>query len=249
MSKTKITPAQIWIIGAVLIVIAAVTIYFALIKPTNEAIQAAADRISAAQTIIDKQPQALKDQEKAKQEVAEAKAKWSIYDREYMYTRYNGHVQPIVDISNLLTGMRELWYEQIKVLQPKVQNFLLADKTVQVVSSSLKVAAPPSDPNSIARKAFVFDLGSVTVVGSFNDVLNNAERWNKFDRLMLVDGLSLQGNSPKLAGTYTLRCIELTHGEKPAETIPQASGNQGGFGVGPGGADMGLSDVPPPGGP
>jgi hypothetical protein len=131
------------------------------------------------------------------------------------------------------------------VLGPKAVRFLNADPTVRVVSQNFQVPAPPSDPNAVARKVFTFPMGQVVVSGRFNDILNHAERWNRFDRLALVTGLALTGNSPRLNGSYAVTVYEFTQADKVGPAIPQATPSTGGF---PGG-DMGFPGGPPPGMP
>lgn len=242
-AMAKITQAQVMIIAVVLTIIAGVIIFFTLIKPTQEA-QAAADaRVEAADTIIAKKPAAEADQKKALTEVAAAKRDWAVYDRKLM---------PNIDISNLLTGTQQLWHDQIEVLGPKVDKFLKADTSVRITQAALTLPAPSTDPNAVNKKSFTFPLGSVTVVGTFNKVLNHTVRWNKFDRLVLVDGLTLAGNSPQLSGSYSLTTFIFTHGDKAGTPIPQAApalgGGFGGSTGGPpniGGGDFGGSGAPP----
>jgi hypothetical protein len=55
----------------------------------------------------------------------------------------------------------------------------------------------------------------------FNDILQHVQRWNRFGRLVLVDGLTLSGNSPRLVGQYSLRAVIFTQGEAATETVPR----------------------------
>ena len=238
----KITQQQVYIIGVVLILITGAILYFTLIKPTDEETAAMQARYDTAKTTADKMPTAKADRAKAERKVAEAQAKWRRYDVQFM---------PNIDVSNLLTGVQQLWKEEVYVLGPKVRRFLYNDKTIQVVQDGITVPAPPSDPNAVNHKSFTFDLGTVAVAGNFNEILSHASRWNKFDRLVLMDNLTLSGNSPRLIGQYTLRAFEFTHNtDKPGPAIPQASSSTaGGFGGGGGG----FGGPPPgfggPGGP
>jgi hypothetical protein len=213
---------QVWIIGVVLTVITALIIFFALIQPAQAKLDEAQKKYDAAKAIADTKPQKEQDRKKAEQQVAAAKANWARYDRELM---------PNIDLSNLFTAMRQLWKEQLFVLGPKVDRFLRADKKVQIAQAGFALPAPPTDPNQVNQPAFIFPLGNVAVVGNFNDVLDNAERWNKFDRLVLMDGLTLSGYSPRLVGQYSLTAYIFTHGEKPGPEFPAAgAGRPGGFG-------------------
>ena len=219
---TRVTPLQVWIISLVLSLIAGLLVFFLLIRPAQDRLATETKRYEDQEAIALTRPKMEQDKKNALREVAEAKAKWAIYDKKLM---------PNINITNLFTGMQELWQEQIFTLGPKVRKFLYADKTVQVAKESIALPAPPTDPNSIARKVFVFDFGQVEVVGNFNDVLNHVERWNTFDRLMVADNLTLQGNSPRLSGQYTLTCYEFTRGDVAGAPWPAA-----GTGTGAGGA-------------
>lgn len=243
-AMAKITPAQIAIIGTVLTIISAVVIYFTLMKPQLELKDQHQQKFDAAELIANEDPAAKTDRKKALAEVARAEADWRRYDRALM---------PNIDISNLLTGQQQLWREQIKVLGPKVDKFLMADKSVRVVQKQIALPAPEADPNKIVRQVFTFELGSVAVQGTFPAILKHAGRWNQFDRLVLMDGLTLSGNSPRLTGQYTLTCFIFTHGaEKPGPAIPWAgTAPGGGFGGGGGGgygAGYGAGYGPSPGG-
>jgi len=242
-AMAKITPAQIAIIGTVLTIIAAVIIYFTLMKPQFELKEQHQQKYDAAELIANEDGTAKADRTKALAEVARAEADWRRYDRALM---------PDINISNLITGTQQLWREQIKVLGPKIDKFLMADKSVRVVQKQITLPAPIADPNQVARQVFIYDIGSVAVQGTFPAILKHAGRWNQFDRLMLMDGLTLSGNSPRLTGSYSLTCFVFTHGATAGPNIPQAQPAQGGgFGGGfPGGGGGGFPGAgygPPPG--
>ncbi|MBC7805920.1 MAG: hypothetical protein H7145_07195, partial [Akkermansiaceae bacterium] len=227
----KIKWFQVAIILVVLTTLAVAGIFIFLIKPMNERFTAAEEKLATQTTALStargqKRPAEL-DRIKARQEVAIAKREWARYDRALM---------PNIDLTNRFTATRQLWNEQLRVLGPKVLKFLYADRSVNVVSESIAIPAPPSDPNAVVQKVFVYPLGNVTVSGGFEQVLKHAERWNGFDRLALVDGLTLSGNSPRLTGTYTVTLYEITHFDKVGPPIPQAApatGGGGGFTGGP----------------
>jgi Tfp pilus assembly protein PilO len=246
-AQSKITRQQIYIIGAVLAVIAAIAVYFAVIKPQGEELAAQTSRRDSRQAKADEKPQADADLKKAKQEVLEAQRDWQRYERALM---------PQIQIGDLMVGIQQLWREQIKTLGPLTDQFLKADKTVQVLQSNIQLPAPPEDPNAVNQPLFVYNLGQVSVQGTFENILRHVERWNRFNRLVLVDGLSLSGNSPSLVGQYNLTCYVFTQGDTPGPAIPQAGaggrpgglggGRPGGMGGPPGGG--GYGGGPPVGG-
>jgi hypothetical protein len=236
----KINPLQVWIVGVVVSIITAVVIAFALVKPAMDRKKAADELYASNKAIHDTEPEKKADRKKAEKEVAEAKRDWAQYDAALM---------PNIDLSNpngLYGAMRQLWIEQIKTLGPLVDDYNRKDKKVQVLQAGFTLPPPPTDPNQLNRKVLQFDLGTVSVMGSFNDVLNNVSRWNQFKRLVLTDGLTLSGNSPQLVGQYKIVCYEFIRGDaNPQEVWPVASGTTGGFG---GGRGAGGFAGPPTGG-
>lgn len=255
----KIKWFQVAIIGVVLTILAVAGIFIGLIKPMNERLGEATTKLAAQTEARDKaihdKPIAIKDKAKATQEVAVAQAGWAGYDRDLM---------PNINLENRFTATKQLWNEQLRVLGPKVLKFLYDDRSVRVVSESITLKEPSGDPNAAVQKVYVYPLGNITVSGNFEQVLKHTERWNRFGRLALVDGLVLSGNSPTLTGTYNVTIYEISHFDKVGPAIPQAgatngvgggfpgggfpSGPPGGFG-GPGGPPPGFGGPggPPPG--
>ncbi len=223
---SRLTRPQVAIIGSVLIVLTAAIMFFFLIRPLTQRLAAANQKYDAQKQIADTRLEKERAREEARREVQQALAQWNKYQRRYM---------PDINVSNLLRGMEQLWREQNVVLGPKVVNFLRRDRSVRVARAGISVPAPPTDPNMVSRDLITLPLGEVGVLGSFRNVLNHAERWNRFDRLVLVDNLRLTGNSPRLAGQYRLTCYIFTRG-KPGLSVPTAGGAGGGAGMGaPGG--------------
>jgi hypothetical protein len=237
---TRITRQQVAIIGSVLIVLVAGSLFYFLILPLSEREAAAQQKYETQHAIAVQRPQAEEDLRKAKQEVAQAEAKWRRYERQYM---------PDINLSDLIRAMQQRWNEQSLVLGPKVVRFARADRRVRIATMGVSVPAPPADPNAVNQQFFSLPLGAISVVGTFRNVLSHVERWNNFDRLVLVDGLTLAGNSPRLVGQYTLTCYIFTKGA-PGPAIPTAGG-AGGAGAGgfPGGPPGGFPGGPPGGFP
>jgi len=237
---------QVVIIGVVLTILVGAGIFIGLIKPMKDRLDAANSKYDSQTQTRDKAksdlPVAKKDLEKAKVEVAEAQSRWAVYDRRLM---------PVIDLTNRFTGTKQLWNEQLRVLGPKILKFLYDDRSVKVVSEKIAIAAPSGDPNAVVRKLFIYPMGAITVQGTFDQVLKHTERWNNFDRLAMVSGLTLSGNSPTLTGTYNLTVFEITHFDKVGPEIPRAGNVTGGGGGGgyPGGPPGGFPGGFPGGGP
>ena len=245
----KIKWFQVAIILVVLTTLAVAGIFIFLIKPLNERLDAAQTTYDTQVTALDtakreKRPAEL-DRIKARAEVATARREWAYYD---------GKLMPNISLANRFTATKQLWNEQLNVLGPKVLKYLYADRSVRVLSESINVPDPVGDPNAVVQKVFVYPLGNISVSGTFEQVMRHVERWNRFDRLALADGLVLSGNSPTLTATYSLTIYSIPNFDKVGVAIPQAvtTGGAGGFGgmpPGMGGMPPAFSGMPPGTGP
>ncbi|MEJ5169497.1 MAG: hypothetical protein WHU10_00775 [Fimbriimonadales bacterium] len=102
----------------------------------------------------------------------------------------------------------------------------------------------------------IFDLGTVTVQGTYEQICANVRAWrNMPGYLAVVDGLAFTGTTPVLTGTYQLTLVGYIRGQKLFGSVNESGGattTGGGFGgptgfgamFGPPGAGMGG----PPGG-
>lgn len=200
MDFGKLTRAHIWIIGLVIAIIVATGFYFLGIAKTKENLNLVQQRIKTADDTIARRVQNERDLEKAKKEVADARHTFAV-------TTATKMPKPPIDLRNQdpdaqVKAMMELWKEP-KRLYDMAQNFALSTDNV-AVRTQFGVPAPPADPRLIPTTVIEIPLGTVTAYGKFEDVLNYMRRWNKFGRLVSVDGLQLQGTSPLLTGTAQL---------------------------------------------
>lgn len=211
---SKITRQQVAIIGSILTVLVAAGIYFFLISPLMERYRLADDKYNAQKAIADTRPQAEQERDQARREVAQAQTEYRRYERRFF--------SPPIDVTNLLIGVQQRWREQTVVLGPKLLRFARGDRRVRLAKAGFTIPAPPTDPNAANTELIVLPVGDVSVVGSFSNILSHAERWNRFDRLVLVDDLKLTGNSPRLVGEYKMTCYIFTRG-KSEGAIPVAA--------------------------
>jgi hypothetical protein len=77
----------------------------------------------------------------------------------------------------------------------------------------------PTQPDTIVASYFhfplpsttpvlVFDLGNITVTGTYQQIADNVRAWKNMPHFLAVaDGLRLNGTSPKLTGTYTVSIV------------------------------------------
>ncbi len=97
--------------------------------------------------------------------------------------------------------------------------------------------------------ALIFDFGTVTVQGTYEQILAHVRSYRNVTKYLVVaDGLQLNGTSPNMTGAYSLTLVAYIRGDKIAPSLPAiqsggsstagAAGGQGapgGIGGGPGG--------------
>lgn len=233
MKSPKITAGVAWIISGVLSLMVAAGLFFGLIKPSMEEYDKQMSFRDQRQQVANQRPTEEKRKKDVEKRKADAEKNWATYDRTLM---------PRIDMSDLWKARGQLWDLQIEKLGPSVDKFLTADKSVTIVEKSLSIPAPPEDPNQINKpQPFVYTLGNVRVRGTFPNIMRHVRRWNNFNRLVMVDGLSLAGQSPQLEATYTLTAyIFAQNTDKPGPAFPWAGGTGAGGMMGGGAPAMGV---------
>jgi hypothetical protein len=249
---SKLRKIHVIIIGVLVCVIAAVGMYFVLIKKATEARDATkADcesKISQGGTPQNVQFQ-KDDVVKANMEVAEARVNFDRYMREKM---------PNISLEDRKAGMLALWHEQSEVLGPLLIHWIQGSGVR--LASSIAIQAPPADPNSINYDDVTpirIDIGRVKVEGDFAQLMKHIRMWNSCNRLVLIDQPTLSGQSPNLACEYNLSVFIFPR-TRSGPTIEMAgSGAAGGMGgpgmpmpgmAGPGGIPTPGTGLPPPSG-
>jgi len=91
----------------------------------------------------------------------------------------------------------------------------------------------------------IFDLGTITVSGSYQQICNNVRAWSKMPNYLAVaDGLRLEGTSPRLTGTYAVSLVGYIRGGKLFTALPEIPGSNATGGAGAlmgGGGGGGMS--------
>ncbi|QYK52120.1 MAG: hypothetical protein KF824_07595 [Fimbriimonadaceae bacterium] len=107
------------------------------------------------------------------------------------------------------------------------------------VISGPQVPFPTDDPDTIMSSYYnypnvpypvvIFDLGQVTVSGTFEQISQNIRSWSNMPNYLAVaDGLVITGTSPNMTGTYNLSVVGFVRGKKIAPSIQMAAGVPGG---------------------
>lgn len=127
------------------------------------------------------------------------------------------------------------------------------------------IPAPPTDPGAILATylnypvlppVVIFDLGTVTVEGTYKQITDNMKAWSTMPHFLAVaDGLRLQGTAPKLTGTYAVSIVGFLQTTRPpfpplpegGRTLAAQTGTGGGAAVA---SAVGAINAPgTPGGP
>jgi len=105
----------------------------------------------------------------------------------------------------------------------------------------------------------VYDLGQVTVQGTYDEIMANYKSWSNMPRFLAqAHQLALTGTSPTLTATYNLEIVGFIPGKEIFPAVPfqgvAAGGAGGGFGGGFAGGGPSRAGGPPgaggfPGGP
>lgn len=81
----------------------------------------------------------------------------------------------------------------------------------------------------------MFDLGTITVEGTYEQITYNVRAWSRMPNYLAVaDGLRIQGTSPHMTGSYAVSIVGYMHGSKLFTTLPEVPGSGGGASGGPG---------------
>jgi hypothetical protein len=94
----------------------------------------------------------------------------------------------------------------------------------------------------------IFDLGQVTVRGTYSQITENVRAWKNMPRYLAVaSGLQVTGTSPRLVGTYNVTLVAYIRGDKVAAPVPEVGGAA--IAAGGGGTAGGVVQDPGGGGP
>jgi hypothetical protein len=183
---------------------------------------------------------------------------------------------PVIDLSDRWKAWQQYNNEVLVTLGPTLNKFWMRDvfgrkkgktNAVAPLGSLGFTAAISSDPNSVkggiltipitqvpwpADGSLIAGTGgtsTISVIGTFQGDLDHVGVWNRFSRIVQVDGLSLSGYSPFITATYSAKIYEfMTNSDKMGPTVgPPATPNAPS--VLPGVATAPAGGPPGPGGP
>ena len=237
MKTARLSPVIVGVVGTVVALLAIGLIVFLLIKPTQDNIAIQQERLdlnapgsdpaSRQQGLDLNKKSGQTDLKKAKVEVQTTKIQWTQVEAAFM---------PPLDVSDRSRAYRQLTYELTHALGPDLQRQLLMGGITSTTRFALPT--PPLSPNDpmIRSGVLIIPLGAVSVNGDFRRILANFYDWQYANRLVMVDGLSLNGNSPYMQGSYNATLfIFPQNDDKLAIPISKAGGAAPGGGAAGGG--------------
>ena len=92
----------------------------------------------------------------------------------------------------------------------------------------------------------IFDLGPITVQGTYEQITSNVRAWRWMPNYLAVaDGLRIEGTSPHMTGSYSVSIVGYVHGSKLFTALPEVPGSSSTGGAGGGrGAIGGGGSMP-----
>lgn len=241
-----------WLVAGICISVAIFSVlFFRFIQPNNQEAAAIEDHAEALQIEANKMGAAQQRVEKAKEEVERISAAWQMVVAEK--TKPSDLSQGGI---NLGVNPWQLT-KDARVYRNNVQravNYQVKRGGVTVVNGPT-VADPSESHLDILATYFnypaasfpvaIFNLGTVTVEGSYEQIKANVQSWSSMPGyLATTDGLTIQGTGRELTATYNLVVVAFIRGDAlPPALLGGGEGNQQPANNG------GNAPAPGPGGP
>lgn len=135
---------------------------------------------------------------------------------------------------------RQLKYGGVQVIGPEIP--MPTDDAASVLASYFNYS-------SFGFPAVLYNLGQVTVTGTFDQIMTHVRGWSNMPNFLAVaDGLQISGISPNMTGTYNLTIVGFIQSERVFPPIGGAAATAGTTGTtAPGGPPAGVNvpGVPP----
>jgi hypothetical protein len=246
MKRISLAPATILIIGLMLGVVAVAYGMFFVKMPNDQETAMYVNQLTLLQT------------EAGKQHAAEQRVKHALAEVEALKEIWKAFVATRTPTNDLRSGGINLAVNTFQLTEDtrKFRNSVQIAVNTQIKKGGVTVIngplVPLVDPNLPANQvltsffnyppfpfpAVVFDLGTITVQGTYDQIMNNVRSYKSMPHYLAVtDGLRLDGTSPILTGTYNLSIVGFIRDSSVYPDAPEgASGSTGG---GMGGMGMG----------
>jgi Tfp pilus assembly protein PilO len=246
---SKLTRLHVVIIFLVVYVIVGVGLFWFMIKPKKAELASAQAAYQQRKQVADMLPQRQQDLAAAQRAKAETELKHSAYVRKYMPSNIRD-LSPI----NQRRYLRAYWEEVVNGTGRVLTAFARSQPVS--VTSAFQVPAAPTDPQQLPMDAIAtpikWQFQGVTCFGSYQNILKYLRAWVNCPRLVRIDSLRLEGESPYLTCVTDLtvfiflRKAGSNETEVRVEPYLTEGGGAGGRGFGGG---IGPGPAGPAGGP
>lgn len=239
----KLSPLTIYIIGISLFSIIASFAWAQYYQVNQRQAENYRQNLEQLNAEAAKQGQADKRLQKAVDEVKKADAAWQAI------------VAKKTPSSSLATGGIDLSVNryQLSVDVRKFRNSVQLAVNRQLRSGGVEVVSGPYVPGSndtdltgnilasyfnVATYSYpvvIYDLGQVTVIGTYKQITDHVRAWSKMPNYLAVaDDLHISGTSPNLTGTYSLQLVGFMKAKSLSPDVPERQvGGTGSGGASP----------------
>lgn len=235
----KLSGLTWFIVGLSVALVAVAFAYFQYYGPNTQLAAWYDERSEQLDAEIAKRPQAQRRVKAAEAMVDERAAEW----RKTVATR----TPPMGVASGGIDLNVNAW--QLTVDSQRFRNNMQRAVNAQVkrggviVEQGPEIPSPDLNATSIVANYYnfpalrfpvvIFDLGQVTVRGTYAQITQNVRDWTYMPNYLAVaDGLVIDGTSPNLRGRYNLSVVGYIRGDKIYPTVPEgAAGGPGTTGV------------------
>lgn len=247
----KLSPITFIIIG-LCVCIMCLTFGFINYAPNMKETKARNDNRDLAQTEAGKRGRATKRVEEATKIVQQEAAIWrSIVAAKTPTTdlRSGGinvsenSAQLMVDSRSFCDAVQSAVNKQLRIGGVKIVGE--GPKVPEPGESAATILADYYNYPAIPFPVVIFDLGTVTVTGTYEQICENVRAWSRMPNFLAVaDGLRLEGTSPHLTGSYAVSIVGYVHAKRLFAKLPEVPGSTGASGFGGPGGPMGRGGGP-----
>jgi hypothetical protein len=258
MKSNKLTHVHVYIIGVVIMTIVGVALYFMLLKPLNEEVVSLTGQVAAkeAEAVdVDGKKFVWNQLEGAQKALVEAQTRKAGKEAQLASLERKKQL-PSAQTLRIATTQPEI----LATTMPRW--LMLPERVVQTMENWSKARAkrynveavttfaakaPSTDPTKIPTDVVAWNLGTMTVTGKFDQVMQWAKDWNNAPLVAAVNDLkcSIADRGGKIKATASLNVYIFPTGPGAGKAVSVAGA--GGPGGAPGSFGGGMGNGP--GGP
>ncbi len=205
---------------------------------------------------VEKRQTLVKNREKAQKEADEVRVKWlGILAGRTPDSALPRGIDTTVNPYQLTVNTRK-FKDEIQ----RAVNTQLMRGGVKILGTGPAIPEPDDAPGPLLASFYnypaipfpvlIFDLGTIRIQGTWNQIMDHVHAWRTMPHYMaVVNGLNIQGTSPALTASYQLSIIGYLREKSVHAVVPGEASASGSSSGGGGGATAGRPSGGVPGGP